>query len=390
MLVIGAGPAGAAAARTLALAGPSVVIADQRAFPREKVCGDALIKDALGGLVYLGIEDAVRREAWRGSELRVYSPGGAHVKLRGDFACLPRERLDQILLDAAADAGAVFTQGTAMSPILDGNRVAGAHFKDGTREWRIDARFTILATGANVTTLDAFGVSTSKKPVAVAGRAYYSAPPEVVSELPYLSIVYRRGWCPGYGWIFPGPHGQFNVGVALFTADATHGRLHAFFEDFCRTYPPASRVIQQSTLSREFRGAPIRSGLHQDVFGRLGLLAVGEAVGATYSATGEGIGKAMETGILAAEVIDDIFRGRRSVDGLEAAYRRKIQRRFGARYRAYQVAERWAGSPFLLNLLAWRANHGKFMQRELEALVAERGNPAALFSWLGLLKALVR
>jgi hypothetical protein len=43
-----------------------------------------------------------------------------------------------------------------------------------------------------------------------------------------------------------------------------------------------------------------------------------------------------------------------------------------------------------LNLLAWRANQGKFVQRELEIVVAERGNLAALFSWRGLLKALVR
>src|SRR5215216_2974340 len=94
VLVIGAGPAGSAAARTLALAGATVVLVDQRPFPRDKVCGDALIRDSLGGLVYLGVDEIVRREAWRGDALRVYAPGGAHVTLRGEFACLPRERLD--------------------------------------------------------------------------------------------------------------------------------------------------------------------------------------------------------------------------------------------------------------------------------------------------------
>jgi len=251
------------------------------------------------------------------------------------------------------------------------------------------ARFTILATGANVTMLEAFGMTASKKPDAVAGRAYYSAPPDLASELTHLSIVYQRGWCPGYGWIFPAPGGQFNVGVALFTDGAAHGRLPQFFEEFCRTFPPAARLIQQSTLTREFRGAPIRSGLNGAAFGRSGLLAVGEAVATTYAATGEGIGKAIESGILAAEVIGTTLRGGRAKEGLEHAYRRKFERRYRERYRAYQVAERWAGSPFLLNLLAWRANRGRFMQRELEALVAERGNPTALFSWLGLLKALV-
>jgi menaquinone-9 beta-reductase len=390
VLIIGAGPAGSAAARTLALAGATVILADQRAFPRDKVCGDALIRDALGGLLYLGVDEIIQREAWLGDELRVYAPGGAHVTLRGEFACLPRERLDQILLDAAVEAGAVVVQATAIAPLLSGGRIAGARFKEGADEWNIGARFTILATGANVTMLDAFGMSPAKKPDAVAGRAYYLAPADLASELTHLSVVYQRGWCPGYGWIFPGPRGQFNVGVGLFTAGASHGRLHQFFDDFCRTFPPAAELIQRSTLTREFRGAPIRSGLNRETFGRPGLLAIGEAVAATYSATGEGIGKAMESGILAAELVETTLRGRRGIDGLEDAYRRKFERRFGARYRAYQVAERWARSPLLLNLLTWRANRGKFVQRELEALVAERGDPTVLFSWPGLLKALVR
>ncbi len=349
-----------------------------------------LIRDSLRGLAYLGVDEIVRREAWRGSELRVYAPGGAQVTLHGEFASLPRERLDTILRDAAIDAGTAHTQGTAIAPLLNRGHVAGARFKDGTREWSIAARFTILATGANVTMLEAFGMNASKKPDAVAGRAYYVAPPDVASELTHLSIVYQRGWCPGYGWIFPGPGGRFNVGVALFTDEAGHGRLHQFFDEFCRTFPPAAQLIQQSTLTREFRGAPIRSGLNREAFGRSGLLAAGEAVATTYAATGEGIGKAMESGILAAGLIDAALHGRRRAEGLEHAYRRKFERRFGERYRAYEVAERWARSPFLLNLLAWRANRGRFMQRELEALVAERGNPAALFSWPGLLKALVR
>ncbi len=92
-------------------------------------------------------------------ELRVYAPGGAHLTLPGEFACLPRERLDTILLDAAVEAGTAHTQGTTLAPLLAGDRVAGARFKDGAREWSIEARFTLLATGANVTMLDAFGMN---------------------------------------------------------------------------------------------------------------------------------------------------------------------------------------------------------------------------------------
>ena len=46
VLVVGAGPAGSAAAQLLARAGRDVVLVDSQAFPRDKVCGDGLIPDA--------------------------------------------------------------------------------------------------------------------------------------------------------------------------------------------------------------------------------------------------------------------------------------------------------------------------------------------------------
>jgi len=388
VLVIGAGPAGSAAAHVLATAGHHVLLADQRAFPRDKVCGDALIPDALNALQVLGVAEDIRREAWHGRELRLYAPNRRYIALQGEFACLPRERLDDILLGSARHAGALFVHGAATEPLLDGTRVAGARLKTSDSEHEVRARFTILASGANATTVDAFGLAGPAKPEAVAGRAHYQAPLDLAREFDHLVIAYDRTWCPGYGWIFPAPAGRFNVGVCLFGGSAAHGRLHQFFDAFRSSFPPAARLLRESMCVRQFRGAPIRSGLGQMSFGRSGLLAAGEAVASTYPATGEGIGKAMESGVLAAEMIGEALRGRRTADGLEHAYRTEFQQRFAGRYRAYRVAQRWAASPTLLNLLAWRAKTGNYMQTQLEGLVAERGDADDLFSATGLLKAL--
>ena len=62
VLVVGAGPAGSAAAIQLARAGARTVLVDQRVFPRDKVCGDGLISDALGAVTTLGVHEAVARD----------------------------------------------------------------------------------------------------------------------------------------------------------------------------------------------------------------------------------------------------------------------------------------------------------------------------------------
>ena len=390
-LIIGAGPAGSAAARALSQSGLSVILADQRTFPRDKVCGDALISDALGALTTLGLYDRVRALATCSSALRVYAPSGTYATVRGDFACVPREHLDLLLCEAAREAGATFVAGmTAVSALEADGRVTGARFRGPTGDVEIRATTTVLATGANATALAAFGLDVPMQPTAVAGRAYFEAPADIAARFPTLLIAYDRDWCPGYGWIFPSPGNRFNIGVGLFGNDVGGPRLRDFWKAFQKHFAPAAAIVAASRPIGAFRGAPLRTGLASAQFGRSGLLVVGEAAAVTYSATGEGIGKAMESGLMAAALVRDAVAGRRPVETLHDELGSQFRSRFRTRYRAYAIAQSWAAHPFVLNLVAARANAGRFAREELETFISERGDPRRLFSKRGLLNALVR
>jgi flavin-dependent dehydrogenase len=117
---------------------------------------------------------------------------------------------------------------------------------------------------------------------------------------------------------------------------------------------------------------------------------IGEAAGMTYAFSGEGIGKAIESGIIAGEVLAESLRTR--ADSPDAAGRRYatcIVAAFAQRFRAYDAAQHWLARPALANFLARRANAGRYVRAQLQALLDESGDPRELFSATGLVKALV-
>ena len=108
VLVVGAGPAGSACAQQLARAGFKVVLADQHQFPRDKVCGDGLIPDAITAFGRLGVHHDVMRAAQRASHVGCVGPRGGRIDVPGHLAVVPRLVLDDILRRAAMAAGAMW------------------------------------------------------------------------------------------------------------------------------------------------------------------------------------------------------------------------------------------------------------------------------------------
>ncbi|MDQ6639482.1 MAG: FAD-dependent monooxygenase, partial [Pseudomonadota bacterium] len=135
VVVVGAGPAGSAAAQLLARAGRDVVLVDSQAFPRDKVCGDGLIPDAHRALDRLGVLTQVMAEARSATTLACIAPRGGRIDVPGRLAVLPRKRLDEIVCRAAVAAGArMFAPVRFVAPLRDnGDRVVGARLQQGDR-----------------------------------------------------------------------------------------------------------------------------------------------------------------------------------------------------------------------------------------------------------------
>jgi flavin-dependent dehydrogenase len=323
----------------------------------------------------------------------VYAPCGSSVSLRGAAACVPRALLDDTLRRAAISAGASFFGGVkAIAPLVDGGVVTGATFLDARRgtETRLQARVTLLATGAAAESLQRFGVCRRSTPSATAARVYVRAasPPSP----PELLISFDASICPGYGWIFPGPEATHNIGVGFFydtwRRPATTN-LRVLFERFVQGFEPARQLMSRATSVSPLRGAPLRTALNGARLSRAGLLVIGEAAGLTYSLTGEGIGKAMESGVLAALLACAHLRDGTSPDRLAGAYEEALKARVANKFRTYRRAQRLLSSPAVANWLSRRASRAGFVRDQLEAMFADTADAGALFSPFGLARALL-
>jgi geranylgeranyl reductase family protein len=394
-LVVGAGPAGAAAAIHLATRGARVALVDRHEFPRDKSCGDALIPDALKALERLGLERAVCGQARTLTKLRVYAPNRRFVVVGGTCASLPRRVFDDLLRREAIARGVDFLPGLRVeAPIIEAGIVRGAFFRTRS-DVRIPIRagVTFLATGANAEPLKRFNVCERLAPSATAARVYVEVEPRVADTFDYLCISYDWTICPGYGWIFPGPRHTFNLGVGYYH-DARSAppvaNLRTLLKRFIEDFPPAAELLAHSTNVSALKGAPLRTGLTGARLSLPGLLVIGEAAGLTYSFSGEGIGKAMESGLLAAEIVVAASAGAQpDAVAIAEEYASSVRRSFAVKFRAYRIAQDWLSSPRFANLLASCANRSHFAQTQLAGIFQETADPRELFSPSGLLRLLV-
>ena len=104
--------------------------------------------------------------------------------------------------------------------------------------------------------------------------------------------------------------------------------LRAIFDAFVAVYAPAQQLLAKGEWVGELKGA-LRCTLTGARWTRPGLLVTGEAAGSTYSFTGEGIGKALETGVLAADALlaafDDDTAARARYEAALTALRPKFE-----------------------------------------------------------------
>jgi flavin-dependent dehydrogenase len=312
LIIIGGGPAGAAAAITAARNGTSVLILEHGRFPRHKVCGEFVSAESLALLKSLLPDTRLIDVAPRIPSARIFLDGRQlHAPVHPPAASISRFELDLALWRAADQAGADVRQQTAVQR-LSGNGPFLAETSGGAFE----ARSIINASG-RWSTLSPRLPSARKKWLGI--KAHFHEPNPSGS----VDLYFFTG---GYCGVQPIGPDRVNVSAMVRAGAATTLpailSLHPALAARSRQWQPASEPVTTSPLFYR-RPEPRRERV----------LLAGDAAGFVDPFVGDGIALALRSGAAAAQCLLPFLRGKASLPAAGLAYQRLYEQNFLAIFR---------------------------------------------------------
>jgi geranylgeranyl reductase family protein len=307
--IVGAGPAGAAAALEFRGRGLRVGIIEKAILPRYKTCGGGVLRRAVA-LLPLDLQTVVEREC-HAAELVHHAPALRFVCERDlpVISMVMRDRFDHLIVQAAVTGGVRLFVDTTVLAVMEG----GEDVRLSTSAGEFRARFVIAADGANSVIARKIGLP-ELRDVVPAFEAEVTLAPDPITPL-LRTARFDFGFVPaGYAWVFP-KRDHLSIGVL------TTRRGAANLPDFYRRYLDLLGI--GTPLREERHGYIIPCRPREKLFAARRILFAGDAAGLVDPVTAEGISAGILSGQLAARAI---LGGDFSTRKVSAAYRDTLER----------------------------------------------------------------
>ena len=348
---MGAGPAGATAARTLARAGVTVRLLDRSKFPRNKPCGGGISIRVLRRFPYLERELG-RIATHQVARLFLEGPDGESTIVESDGPAalmIRRYEFDALLVSLAVEAGAELVSGADIVQVTADRAGASLVARDGRR---FEAPVVVAADGVNSVVARRVGLNAGWPPSRVALDMMEETPRASLRDLDPSMLWVAYGFDPdrppsggrssrgngrtrapeGYAYVFPKrDHVNVGIGYVLDHYRSTVGRRpYELQRDFVGHLRNRG-VLAGDSVEDNFTPFLIPVGGPLRRVGQGRVLLAGDAGGFVNGFTAEGIYYAMVSGELAARAIVDTAPG--SESSLARRYQKACAREVGTELR---------------------------------------------------------
>jgi geranylgeranyl reductase family protein len=356
--IIGAGPAGSAAALGFGSSGLKVALIDKDEFPREKTCGDAIpgpaVKALSSAFPFFDDEFKKLKARQRITASRIMLQNGRSIDYQWTLPAynIKRSIFDKFLIDLIKK----YTNTNSITGVKVEDISEGTPHLIKTAQGNLTTRLLIFCDGSNSLSQNIIQNPTPKTQNAVfAVRSYYKG----INLNTTTNFFYiNKKHLPGYFWIFPLPSGEFNVGFGMKTG--RDGKVKINMNEALTDFAHAENMRDVFASSNQLSapsGAFIPVGGKKQSYSGDGYLVAGDAANLADPLQGHGIDKAIVSGLLAARQAMKAFKYNDLSGDFLFEYNTLIaagiERELKKNYRKMMLLSSF---PFLLNLAVIKAS----------------------------------
>ena len=384
VLILGAGPGGAATALFLAKENIPCIVVDKAVFPRDKICGDALsgkVVEILNRYDRSFVEklslDPIQLNCWgvtfvapnleelsipfrnkpkKTDEKREIAPG--FITKRYDF--------DHFMVkEVKKHAGVNLMEGVEIDQFV--KTPEGFTCSDKSGNYIIHAKLVIDGSGAHSQFAKKIGKLEVEKEHHCAGLHVYYKGVTGIKEGNYIELHFLKDFLPGYFWIFPLADGQCNVGVGMRSDYVGKKRINLKTElnNIIQKYPQLSERFKNAEPVDDIRGYGLPLGSKKRAISGDNYMLIGDAASLIDPFTGEGIGNAILSGYTAAQQAKEAIESKNFSGTALKKYDEAIYRRLGDELSLSYRMQKLVKYPWLFNFVVRKANRNKVLRETI-------------------------
>lgn len=384
VLILGAGPGGAATALFLAKENIPCIVVDKAVFPRDKICGDALsgkVVEILNRYDRSFVEklslDPIQLNCWgvtfvapnleelsipfrnkpkKTDEKREIAPG--FITKRYDF--------DHFMVnEVKKHAGVNLMEGVEIDQFV--KTPEGFTCSDKSGNYIIHAKLVIDGSGAHSQFAKKIGKLEVEKEHHCAGLRVYYKGVTGIKEGNYIELHFLKDFLPGYFWIFPLADGQCNVGVGMRSDYVGKKRINLKTElnNIIQKYPQLSERFKNAEPVDDIRGYGLPLGSKKRTISGDNYMLIGDAASLIDPFTGEGIGNAILSGYTAAQQAKEAIETKNFSGTALKKYDEAIYRRLGDELSLSYRMQKLVKYPWLFNFVVRKANRNKVLRETI-------------------------
>lgn len=380
VVIVGAGPAGCAAAYMLSGNGLKIALLDKETFPRDKICGDALgadvakqfhrisesLSEKFSGFKYKIPSNGVRFYTPKHQQLDIQFKkpdgtfGGGFVSKRLDF--------DNFFFAETANLPDIdIFQNQKITSVINGPDAI--ILESATK--RFEASLALGADGAQSILNKKLTENTVEKNHYCAGvRQYYSNVKNFHPEN-YIELHFYKEILPGYLWVFPLAGNQANVGLGILSSIVSKKQLNLKKElvRLLNTQPALKDRFKEAIPLSDIQGYGLPLGSKKRTLSGNRFLLLGDAAGLIDPFTGEGIANAIRSGRIAADHVKKAFKQNKFDEGYNNLYDKEIYNKMWKEFRFGHTLQKLFQYPSMINFVAKKANNNKSVQMLLSSML---------------------